>query len=140
MQNNTYDEEIFNVTNTSIAQTSGLRKLTIVVQGGPEIWTVNLCLCGSVGNSFPMSLSIPVKRKSPMTQNLVYKDEPLPSPALPPQASRSHWLSALVAKYTLQDGIESDDEYFPGNDKDESDTDTSDNNRESDDSDDDVYT
>ena len=56
VKNNKYDKETFNVTNTSIARTAGLLKLTLVRQGGPEIWTVNLYLCGSRGSSFQISL------------------------------------------------------------------------------------
>ena len=55
-KNNTYKEETFNVTNTSIPRTAGLRNMTLALQGGAEIQTVNLCLWSSMGNSFQMSL------------------------------------------------------------------------------------
>ena len=55
-EDNLYEEETFNVNNTSIAQTAGLRKLALVLQSGSKIQTVNLCLWGSMGNSFQMSL------------------------------------------------------------------------------------
>ena len=48
--------------------------------------------------------------------------------------------SALAAQYTLQDGIESDDDCFAGNEGDESDKDTSDIDSDSGDSDNEVYT
>ena len=47
---------------------------------------------------------------------------------------------APARKYALQNDIESDNDCFAGNKRDESDTDTSDNNSGSDDSDDKVYT
>ena len=78
MQNNTYEEETFNVTNTSIARTTRLHKLTLALHGGPEI-------------------------------------------------------------RTLQDGKESDDNCFAGNEGDESDTNTSGNDSDSGDSDNEVY-
>ena len=61
---------------------------------------------------------------------------PLPSPpSPPPQAWCLQRFSALAAKYTLQDGIESDDDCFAGTDqsdnRDQSDTDTSDNDTDS---------
>ena len=59
---------------------------------------------------------------------------------LPPQASHPQQFSAITAKYTLHDGTELDDDYFADNKKDESDTDTSDNESESGDNNDDVHT
>ena len=59
---------------------------------------------------------------------------------LPPQASHPQQFSAIFAKYTLHDGTELDDDYFADNKKDESDTDTSDNESESGDNNDDVHT
>ena len=56
MQNNTNEKKPFNVISTSIARTAGLRKLALVLQGGPEIRTVNFCLCSSMGNIFQMNL------------------------------------------------------------------------------------
>ena len=74
-----------------------------------------------------------------MTRNLICNEETPPTPApLPPQAWRIQQVSALVAKYMLQDGIESDDECFAGKKGDESNT--SDNDSNSVDSDDKVYT
>ena len=71
----------------------------------------------------------PAKQKAPMTQNPLCNEEtpppppqPPPLPAPPPQASLLQRFSALVAKYTLRDGIESDDNCFAGKEEDESDT------------------
>ena len=54
------------------------------------------------------------KRKAPITRNHVCNKEIPP----PPQASCPQLFSALVAKYTLQDGIESDDDCFASNEGD----------------------
>ena len=43
-----------NVISTSMPRTTGLRILTLVLQGGPEIQAVNFR--GSMGNSFQMGL------------------------------------------------------------------------------------
>ena len=75
----------------------------------------------------------PAKRNVPMTQNHVCNEE-TPSPP-PTQTSRPQKFSALVAKYMLKDGIESNDDCFAGNERDESDTGTSDNDSDSGDSD-----
>ena len=77
----------------------------------------------------------PAKRRAPMMQNPVCNKE-----TPPPQALLSQCFSVLVAKYTLQDGIESDDDCFAGSKGDEADTDTSDNDNDSGDNDDEVYT
>ena len=45
-------EETFNVTYTSMAQTVGLHKLTLPLQGGPETQTVNLCLCVAASKNY----------------------------------------------------------------------------------------
>ena len=81
------------------------------------------------GQQFPDELMKPAKRKAPMMQNLVCnKETPVPpapaapAAAAPPQASHPQRFSALAAKYTLQDGIELDDDCFAGNEGDESDT------------------
>ena len=75
-----------------------------------------------------------------MMQNLVCNEE-TPSPPPPPsQASRPQRFSALVAKNTLQVGIELHDGCFAGNEEDESDIGTSDNDSYSGDSDNEVYT
>ena len=71
-----------------------------------------------------------------MTLNPVCNEETPP----PPQALHLQRFSALVAEYALQDGVESDDDCFSGNEGDESETDTSDNDRDSGDSDDEVCT
>ena len=81
----------------------------------------------------------PAKRKAPMTQNPVCNEE-TPPPSPPLQASRPQRFSALVAKYTLPNGVETDDDCFAGNEGDESITNTSDNDSDSGDSDDEVYT
>ena len=62
VQNNTYEEETFDVINTSTARTDGLRKLTLVLQGGQfePLWFI--------GQQFPDELIKPAKRKSTMTQ------------------------------------------------------------------------
>ena len=78
-----------------------------------------------VGQQSPDELIKPAKRKSTMTQNLVCNEETPPSP--PTQASRPQLFSALVAKYTLQDSIESHDDCLVGNEGDESNNYTSDN-------------
>ena len=52
-----------------------------------------------------------------------------------PQASRQPRFSALVAKNTWQDSIELNEDCFAGNEKDECDTDVSDNDSDSGDSD-----
>ena len=62
------------------------------------------------------------------------------TPPPPPQETNRQRLAALVAKYKLHDGIGSYGDCFAGYQGDESNTDTSDNNRESGDSDDEVYT
>ena len=82
----------------------------------------------------------PAKSKAPMMQNPVCDEEISPPPS--PQASRPQRISALVAKNTLQDGIELDDDCFAGIEEEESDTDTdtSDSDGDSGDSDDEVYT
>ena len=82
MQNNTY-KETFNVINTSIAQTADLCKLALVLQGGREIWTVNFCLCGSMGNCWwaPDQLMKPAKRKVLMTKNPVCNEKIPPAAA-----------------------------------------------------------
>ena len=102
------------------------------------------------GQQFPDELMKPAKQKAPMTQNFVCNKETLlPSPpsqpSPPPQASCPQRFSALLARYTLyiatlQDGIESDDDSFAGNEGDESDTNTSDNDCGSGSSDEKVYT
>ena len=76
VQNNTYNEETFNVTNTSTAWTAGLRKLTLVCQGGPEIWAVNLWTVSLwfKGQQFPDVLMKPAKRKAPITHNAIYNN------------------------------------------------------------------
>ena len=58
-----------------------------------------------------------VQRETLMMQNPICNEEtpPPPPPPPPPQALRPQQFSALVAKYTLQDGIESDDDCFAGN-------------------------
>ena len=93
------------------------------------------------GQQFPDELLKPVKSKVSMIQNPVCNEEtPPPPPPPPPKASRLQRFSALVAKNTLQVGIELDDGCFAGNEEDESDTDTSDNDNNSGDSDNEVYT
>ena len=74
-----------------------------------------------------------------MTLNPVCNEETPPAPAPSPlQASRLKQFSALLAKYMLQDGIESDDDCFAGKKGDESNA--SGNGSTSGDSDDEVYT
>ena len=58
----------------------------------------------------------------------------------PTQAWSLQLFSALIGKYVLQDGIESDDDCFQGNEGYESDTDIFVNDSDSGDSDDEVYT
>ena len=73
-----------------------------------------------------------------MTKNPICKQETPPPPALPaapPQTSHPQRFSAFVAKCTLQDGIELDNDWFADIEGDESDTDTSDNDSDSGDSD-----
>ena len=82
----------------------------------------------------------PAKRRAPITQNPVCNEETPPPPPQLPQGSRPQQFSAVVGKHTFQDGMESDDDCFAGNEGDESDTDTSDNDSDSGDSDDEVYT
>ena len=72
-----------------------------------------------------------------ITQNPACNKEAPPPPL---QASLPQRFSAPARKYALQNDIESDNDCFAGNKRDESDTDTSDNNSGSDDSDDKVYT
>ena len=83
------------------------------------------------GQQFPNELMKLAKQRAPMIQNPVCNKEkplpPSPSPPLPPQALSPQQFSALAAKYMLQDGKESDDNCFAGNDGDESDINTSDN-------------
>ena len=88
---------------------------------------------------FPDQLMKPVKRKAPMTQNPVCKEETPPS-SPPPQASLPQQFSALVAKYALENERELDDGCFAGNEGDENDTDTSDNDSDSGNSDDEMQT
>ena len=71
------------------------------------------------------------------TQNPVYNEEKPPPLPPPPEASRPQQFSAIVAKYTLQDGVESDDDCFAGNKRNKSDTD---NESDCSDSDDEVHT
>ena len=86
------------------------------------------------GQQFPDKLMKPEKRKAPITQMPhVTPLTPPPQPLWPQQ------FSGLVAKYTLQDGIEQDDDCFASNKRGEYDTDTSDNDSDSGDSDDEVY-
>ena len=74
-----------------------------------------------------------------MTRNLICNEETPPTPTPPPpQTSRIQQFSALVANYMLQDGIESDDDCLAGKKGDESNT--SDNDSNSVDSGDKVYT
>ena len=75
-----------------------------------------------------------------MMQNPVYNEETPHLTPPPPQASRPQRFSALVTNYALQDGIESDDDCFAGNEVDEFDTNTSDNDSDNGDSNDEVYT
>ena len=76
-----------------------------------------------------------------MTQNPVCNEEtPPPPPWPPPQALRPQQFSALVAKYMLQDGKESDDDCFAGKEGGESEAGTSGNDSDSGDSDNEVYT
>ena len=57
-----------------------------------------------------------------------------------PESAKQHLrFSVLVAKYTLQDSTESDDDCFAGNEGHESDTDTSNNDSDIGGSDDEVY-
>ena len=72
----------------------------------------------------------PAKQKAPMTQiPICNKETTAPTlPAPPPQALHPQSFLALVAKYTLRDGIELDDHCLAGNKGDDSDTDTSDDN------------
>ena len=57
------------------------------------------------GQQFPDGLMKPTKQRAPMMQNPVCKEEtPPPPPLPPPQALRPQRFSALVAKYTLQNG------------------------------------
>ena len=62
------------------------------------------------------------------------------TPPPPTQAWSLQLFSALIGKYVLQDGIESDDDCFQGNEGYESDTDIFVNDSDSGDSDDEVYT
>ena len=78
----------------------------------------------------------PAKRKIPIMQNLLRTEE---KQTPPPQASCPQRFSALVAKYTLQDGAESDDDCFSGKEGVESKTHSSDYDSNSGDSDDEVY-
>ena len=78
----------------------------------------------------------PVKRKPPVMQNPACNEETL----LSPQASIPQLFAAPAAKYVLQKGIEWDDDCLASNEVDESDNDTFDNNSDSGDSDDEVYT
>ena len=91
------------------------------------------------GQQFPDELMKPAKQRAPMKQNPVCNKE-TPPPLPPPQALRSQCFSVLVAKYMLQDGIESDDDCFAGSKWDEADTDISENDSDSGDSDDELYT
>ena len=115
VQKNIYEKETFNVVNTSIARTAGWRKLTFVLQG------VQLVPLWFNGKQFPDELIKPEKTKV----NIVCNEE-TPLPPLPPQAWRPTRFSVPVEKYTLQDSIKSDDDFFAGNEGDKFDTDTSD--------------
>ena len=64
---------------------------------------------------FPDELMNPAKRRAPMTQNPVCNEETPSPPPPPPQALHPQRLSALVAKYTLEDTKKSDDNCFAGN-------------------------
>ena len=65
---------------------------------------------------------------------------PPPTPSPPTQAWSLQLFSALIGKYVLQDGIESDDDCFQDKEGNESDTDIFVNGSDSGDSDDEVYT
>ena len=81
---------------------------------------------------------IPAKQKAPMAENPVCNEEtPAPSP---PQASLPQQFSAFAAKHALQNSIELDDDYFGSNERDESNTGTSDNDSDSCDNDNEVDT
>ena len=76
-----------------------------------------------------------------MTQNpACNKETSSSSPPLLPQALPSHLFSALAAKYVLQNDIDLDDDCFEGNQGNESDTDTFENDGNSGDSENEVYT
>ena len=141
--NNTYNQETFIVSNATIAWTTGLQKLIIVVQGGPEMWTVNLCLCGSMGNSFQMGLWNLINKRQRLHQIPYVKWEiPAPPPPPPPQtqASRPQQFLELVGKHIFQDGIELGNNCFTGSKGDESDTGNFDNDSDSGCRDDELYT
>ena len=71
VQNNIYEEETFNVTYASTAQTFALRKFTLVLvlHAGPETQTVPLVPLWFNGQQFQDDLMKPAKRKTSMTQN-----------------------------------------------------------------------
>ena len=79
----------------------------------------------------------PTKWKALIRQNPACNKEAPPPPL---QASLPQRFSAPARKYALQNDIESDNDCFAGNKRDEFDTDTSDNNSGSVDSDDKLYT
>ena len=85
----------------------------------------------------PGELMNPAKQKALVMQNPVCNKET--TPLTTPQALRQQQFSAIVATYVLQDGIETDDDCFAGNKRDESDTNTSDNDSDSGDIDDEMY-
>ena len=63
------------------------------------------------GRQFPDELMKTTKRDAKMTQNPICNQEtPPPRPAATPQKSHPQRFSAFVAKCTLQDGIELDDD------------------------------
>ena len=86
------------------------------------------------GQHFPDQLIKPAKSKGTYDAESCNAETPPPPPL--PQASRPPRFSALVAKNTWQDGIELNEDCFAGNEKDECDTDISDNDRDSGDSND----
>ena len=86
----------------------------------------------------PGELMKPANRKALVMQNPVCNKER--TPPTTPQALRPQQFSAIIANYLLQDGIETDDDCFAGNKRDESDTNTPDNDSDSGDRDDEMYT
>ena len=122
MKNNTYEEETFNVTRKSIGRISGLCKLTLVLQCGPEIEKVNLCLCGLMGNSFQMNLWN-LQNKRHQWRRILYvtkKNHPHhPPPPLPLTTTTISIVPTTIFstcwKYTLKAGIKSDDDCFADN-------------------------
>ena len=110
------------------------------------VWWDLLCLNCSLKNicsrrplAFPESCFQCIANSVYLPRNYQTPTSP-PSPSPPQQVSRPQRFSAFVAKHTLHDDVESDDGCFTGKEGDESNTDTSDNDSDSCNSDNEVYT